>query len=113
MNTPFAIGSRIWPGLSKLIEEAGEVSQVCGKLLGTGGVAKHWDGSDLRSRLEEELSDLLAACMFVVEANGLDLNAITARHWEKLQRFRQWHIAGDPPPDPQAVIGSRNNENHI
>ncbi len=33
----FSIGSDIWPGISKLIEEAAEVGQVCGKLIGSGG----------------------------------------------------------------------------
>lgn len=39
----FAIGSPVWPGLSKLAEEAGETLQVVGKLMGTGGESAHWD----------------------------------------------------------------------
>lgn len=48
MTTKFAIGAQEWPGISKLIEEAGEVQQVCGKLLATYGETKHWDKSDLK-----------------------------------------------------------------
>ena len=92
----FAIGSKIWPGLSKLIEECGEVVQVCGKLLGTGGAQTHFDGSDLRERLTEELADVLAAAAFVIERNGLDAVAIEKRVAEKRQRFEDWH-AGTAP----------------
>jgi hypothetical protein len=34
---PFAIGSDAWPGTSKLLEEQGELVQVLGKLMATGG----------------------------------------------------------------------------
>src|ERR1700722_7934464 len=81
----FAIGSKVWPGLSKLIEECGEVVQVCGKLLGTGGASAHWDGSDLRERLTEEIADVLAAARFVILHNGLDEAAIAKRTNEKLK----------------------------
>jgi len=91
---PYSIGSDRWPGVSKLIEEMGEVQQVLGKLLGTGGQPAHWDGSDLRVRLHEELADLQAAMMFVIETNDLDGEAILARSNAKFLRFKQWH-AGD------------------
>ncbi len=94
---PYSIGSSHWPGLSKLAEEAGEVLQVVGKILGTGGEAQHWDGSNLRDRLQEELADLTAAIVFVVEKNGLDVNALTSRTEEKLELFKQWH---EKPLDP-------------
>jgi len=91
----FAIGSPVWPGLSKLAEEAGEVLQIVGKLMGTGGERAHWDGSDLRERLTEEISDLLAACDFVTSANGLDRAAVDERRANKLALFYVWH--GRPP----------------
>jgi len=86
----FSIGGALWPGVSKLIEEAGEVIQVAGKLLGSRGVEVHWDGSNLRERLEEEIADLLAACVFVVEENGLDRDAIDGRAERKLALFQGW-----------------------
>jgi hypothetical protein len=45
---PYSIGSTVWPGLSKLVEEMGEVGQVVGKLIATGGDPAHRDGTDLR-----------------------------------------------------------------
>lgn len=90
----FAIGSPEWPGLSKLAEEAGEVLQVVGKLMGTGGKTNHWDGTNLADRLSEELADLMAACDFVItETSGLDAEAIRLRRERKLATFREWHAA--------------------
>lgn len=88
---PFSIGSSHWSGLSKLIEESGEVMQVAGKLLGTGGEVHHWDGSNLRDKLEEELADLMAAVFFVIEHNKLDENKIRERGERKLKVFEKWH----------------------
>jgi len=90
----FAIGSPVWPGLSKLAEEAGETLQVIGKLMGTGGDVAHWDGSNLRERLVEEIADLLAACAFVISENDLDDEAIRERSSKKLQQFLIWHEEG-------------------
>lgn len=87
----FAIGNSEWPGISKLTEEAGEVLQVCGKLIGTMGNVKHFDGSDLRTRLESELGDLLAAIDFVIEQNGLDKDMISVQHSIKSKLFLEWH----------------------
>lgn len=84
---PFSIGSDVWPGISKLVEESGELGQVIGKLLATGGHEKHWDGSDLRERMRAELADLRAAIDFVAVVNELDL---TARHAYKLRLFHTW-----------------------
>lgn len=97
----FAIGSRTWPGISKLVEELGEVAQVAGKLIATGGQARHWDGTDLRTRLEDELADLSAAIAFVVARNGLDDGRIAARREAKLLLFEEWHrLPGSDLPEP-------------
>jgi|SRR5882672_5684387 len=90
----FAIGDEEWPGISKLVEECGEVQQVCGKLLATGGKINHWDGSDLKGRLEEEIADMVAAARFVVDRCGLDGNRVQKRIIEKLARFTSWHNVG-------------------
>ncbi len=89
----YSIGSDHWPGLSKLIEEAGEMLQVGGKLMGTGGDPNHWDGSDLIERLHEELADLGAAISFFVFANGdvLDEDRIFERKTAKFRQFIEWH----------------------
>src|SRR5690242_1418707 len=90
----FAIGDAEWPGISKLVEESGEVLQVCGKLMGTGGKIDHWDGSNLKEKLEEELADMFAAARFVIDQCGLDEQKMAARVLFKLQRFLTWHNLG-------------------
>jgi NTP pyrophosphatase (non-canonical NTP hydrolase) len=85
----------VWPGLSKLIEEAGEVIQVCGKIIGVHGQPNHWDGTIMHNRLVEELGDLLAAAQFVVEVNELEAAALDVRREMKLALFRKWHATPD------------------
>lgn len=99
----FAIGSPAWPGLSKLAEEAGEALQVIGKLMGTGGETAHWDGTDLRQRLTEEVGDTLAACDFVALCNGLD---VAQRRAGKFALFCKWHRGhGQDVPESTASAG--------
>ena len=86
----YAVGSDRWPGISKLIEEAGEVIQVAGKLLATGGAVDHWHGTNLRDRLIDEMGDLLAAVEFVAHVNKVEAD-VMARAADKLHIFRQWH----------------------
>lgn len=87
----YSIGSATWPGLSKLIEEAGEVMQVAGKIIGAGGDTDHWDGTDLRPRLENELADLLAAIKFVMDKNALNQRIMRKRSEAKQAVFDEWH----------------------
>ena len=91
-DRPYGIGSAVWPGISKLIEESGELQQVLGKIIGAGGEVEHWDGSNLRARLQEELADTLAAASFVQEACALDNDFIEKRVVKKLELFRKWHV---------------------
>jgi NTP pyrophosphatase (non-canonical NTP hydrolase) len=96
MNTDFgsgdfSIGSNVWPGTSKVIEEMGELGQVLGKLIAVAGDTKHWDG-DLRKRLVEEIGDVVAALLFfqhnLTAAEG---QQIAERAEKKLALFREWH----------------------
>lgn len=102
----FSIGSRVWPGLSKLLEECGELVQVGGKLIATGGSSKHWDGSDLTQRLEEELADVQAAIEFLISRNSLNRLAIAGRAMTKVTRFHAWHDAQGHEEAPGASTGS-------
>jgi len=89
---PYSIGSDRLTGLSKLIEECGEVLQVAGKLIATGGDSVHWDGSDLYQRLMEELADLDAALRFVVTMNdAVDSTVVNLRSIQKYATFLGWH----------------------
>ena len=47
----FSIGSKRWPGISKVIEEFAEVIEVCGKLMGARGAEVHFSGKNLRCGL--------------------------------------------------------------
>lgn len=86
----YTIGSTVWPGLSKLVEECGEVLQVAGKLMGSGGDTNHWSG-ELKQMFIDEIGDLLAAAAFFVDHNDLDRDAIAARRRAKMLQFEQWH----------------------
>jgi NTP pyrophosphatase (non-canonical NTP hydrolase) len=88
----YALGSDKWPGLSKLIEEFGEVIQVAGKIIATDGEALHFDGTNLVDRLTEELGDASAAIDFLVELNGLSSGKIEKRKMEKFRQFVVWHV---------------------
>ena len=88
----FAIGDRQWPGISKLVEEAGEVCQVAGKLMGTGGKLTHWNEINLARRLEEEMGDNLAAIKFVLmTCDEVNAQEVRNRADEKLALFLRWH----------------------
>lgn len=77
-------------GLSKLIEECGEVLQVVGKLLQYPDGA-HPDGKgDLTERLENELADLVGAIQFVEIKLSLHRRGITIRAGEKLHKYLKW-----------------------
>ena len=91
MSHDFGIGSDLWPGTSKLVEETGEMMQVAGKIMQMGENITHFDGSNLLERAVEELGDLQAAMWFFMQANGLNEDAIRARAEEKLKLFWQWH----------------------
>lgn len=88
----FMIGGNLWPGLSKLIEECGEVVQVSGKLMGSAGDTNHWSGN-IRQMLVEELGDLSAAQKFFEEHNltEIEQRAVAARAAKKYAQFEQWH----------------------
>ncbi len=92
----YSIGSKVWPGMSKLIEEMGELGQVLGKIMGTGGEAKHWDGSNLRERVVEELADVYAAVLFFVTQNLTHEERVvwSNRVGAKLVLFNKWHAGG-------------------
>lgn len=100
--TPYSIGARVWPGLAKLSEECGELIQVLSKIIAIQGEESydHWDGTNMITRLEEELGDVLAAMhYFGVENSALNLDNIAKRKAMKVERFTFWHNGGQGLPD--------------
>lgn len=90
---PGAIGSDRWPGLSKLMEECAEVTQVAAKIAAFPFLAdheKHPDGTDLVERLEDEIGDLLAILDYVTLKNSLNTAKIKQRRKKKMERFMRW-----------------------
>ena len=91
MSKPYCIGSKEWNGLSKLIEEMGELQQVCGKLIGSEGRTDHWSG-DLGQMLVEEIADVYAALDYFVGKNlPTEFHAITDRAISKVALFEKWN----------------------
>lgn len=78
-------------GLSKLVEEAGEVLQIAGKMLQYPDQEQHPDGlGPMRERLVDELADLAAAAQFVMNKLQLDADRFNERAEEKSQLFASW-----------------------
>jgi hypothetical protein len=92
----FSIGGKVWPGTSKVLEEMGELSQVLGKLIGSHGEVEHYDGSNLRDKLVEEIGDLRAALSFFQEFNMTpeENNAVAERIGKKIVLFMKWQAEG-------------------
>lgn len=93
MAADFAIGSLLWPGTSKVLEEAGELIQVLGKLQAVGGDLEHWDG-DLHPRLVDETADLGAALRYFSYQNfskEVMRHHLIPRAEAKYRLFLEWH----------------------
>jgi hypothetical protein len=69
----FSIGGELWAGISKLVEEAGEVIDVL--------------SDPTQIRMTEELGDLDAAVEFVAARNNLDRIGIHDRYRNTLEGF--------------------------
>ncbi len=111
----FAIGDKEWPGLSKLMEEAGEVIQVGGKLMGTRGEVLHWDGTYLDQRLAEELGDLMAAIEFFVTTNFASSShymRFINQAKMKLELFRKWHAENPKLPEIPIDLEAAQKSKH-
>jgi hypothetical protein len=100
----FSIGSTVWPGTSKLIEEMGELQQVLGKLIATAGDTAHWSG-DLRQKLVEEIADVISAILFFERKNLTfgEVEQISDRRQEKFALFEKWHANPEKPVAAQVI----------
>jgi NTP pyrophosphatase (non-canonical NTP hydrolase) len=78
-------------GLTKLMEECGELIQICAKKSAYMNIDRHPDGSSLKHRLEDEIADVVAALTFVVEKFDLDVPYMDERSQDKLALYEQWN----------------------
>lgn len=91
-------------GRAKLFEETGELIEVLGKV-DAYGLAVHPDGKgDLKTRLEDEIADVQAACKFVAKTHGLDVDRIEKRIEFKIARYKRWHADPDNMTGDDAEI---------
>lgn len=81
-----------YPGLTKIVEECGELLQIIGKLMATGGNPAHWSGSDLRSGLLDEMADAYAAVQFAAAHcfTPAERVRMLQRVENKMKMFRLW-----------------------
>lgn len=95
----FAFGDKEWPGVAKLNEESGELTQVIGKLMMTHGDRKYWDNVDLRQCLIEEMADQAAAIDFVSDhvLTPEETHVFVERMKRKRALFEQWHVEQAEP----------------
>ena len=78
-------------GLSKLLEELGELSQIAAKKLAYMDIDEHPDGKgSMKLRLEEEIADVLASLEFVCYKFNLNRNFIETRCNIKYDLFLKW-----------------------
>ena len=79
-------------GLTKLIEECGELTQIAAKKIAYPDTDAHPDGNgSMKLRLEDEIADVMAAIALVCDIYGLDGDRILARGDQKRELFRKWH----------------------
>lgn len=108
----FAFSDKEWPGLAKLVEESGELTEILpmvlllkavgkltqtnGKIMMLQGGTDHWSGN-LRKAMLEEMADVEAALIFVATNNltKREQNSIAARVAKKLNKFERWHAGNE------------------
>lgn len=82
-------------GMAKLAEEASEVAQVACKAIALGKLDLHWDGTNLRDRLEEEIADVEAIIEVVKRKHSLNRDFIAKRNEQKIGMFEYWDSKED------------------
>lgn len=79
-------------GLTKLMEECGELTQIAAKKSAYADVDIHPDGRSMKLRMEDEIADVIAACAYVTGEFKLNQTAIDLRVQEKMKLFFQWKM---------------------
>lgn len=91
-QTMFKIEDKKWPGVAKCLEEMSELSTEFGRLIANNGKVKHWNGTDLKLTIKDEVADVLAALTFFVDynMNDLEIEYILDRMKRKFDTFNGW-----------------------
>lgn len=79
-------------GLTKLVEECGELTQIAAKKMAYADVDIHPDGRSMKLRMEDEIADVIAACAYVSGEFKLNQAAIDLRVQEKILLFYKWKL---------------------
>ncbi len=78
-------------GLTKLLEELGELAQISAKKSNYMHTDQHPDGNgSMQSRLEDEMAALTSAIDIVVNLLALDEERISQRRLKKYKLFKKW-----------------------
>lgn len=95
---------------TKLTEECGELVTILAKIEAFGGFGEHWDGKgNLQKRLEGEIADVLASCIFAIDINGLDYAQIDKQMQEKVLKFEYWESGGREIVVPLSYFNANRN----
>lgn len=78
-------------GLTKLVEELGELSQIAAKKMAYMNIDNHPDKKgSMKKRLENEMGDVLASIQYVVGKLELDMDRIVERSDCKIEVYLAW-----------------------
>lgn len=77
-------------GLTKIVEECGELTQICAKKIAYMEEDFHPDGQFMRGEIEKEIADVLASIEFVAQKWNLNRENISNRMMIKLRLYNQW-----------------------
>lgn len=78
-------------GLTKLVEECGELVQICAKKMAYYHSDEHPDGKgSMKQRMTEEMGDVLAAIHFVATKFDISVEDLIIRKYKKLDLFEDW-----------------------
>lgn len=78
-------------GLTKLLEELGELAQIAAKKSAYINTDLHPDGKLMMPRMAEEMGDVLGAIAFVMEEFNMDEDFILERAEKKFNIFTNWN----------------------
>lgn len=90
------MGVKKWMGLRKTAEECGELVVELMKLEEFPSGKHPGRKRSLILSTEDELADVLAACDYFIERNGLDRKRIEKRRLSKIRKFSKWWGENDP-----------------